>query len=664
MKSFRQLVEEKNKSIVLAIGRMNPPTRGHEENVKGIQNLAKKNNADHIIVASHAHDAKKNPLDIQTKMKHIKRAFPDANIVPATKEAPGLLHHAALMHKKGYNHAIVASGEDASANYHLLKKYNGVEGRHGYFKFDHIEQQSTGERKPGISGTDMRNHVKTGNFKEFKKNLPTNIQKHPEHATELFHDVTKGMGLHESTNRGQNKAIFVTGGPGSGKDVVIRECIAEQNIVELNFQQVMDIMNDKHKLAMRSMNPKMEAIRQRGPLIINGPADDYEKISSIKEELEELGYQTMMVFVDTTDQVSQERNTLLARMMAESTRHIRWTEAQKNISHFSDLFENFSRFDNTGDLEDKVDDISGLFTETTNFLDAGSVQYTSSNKFLQIYESKVGAKSIQRSNLRDKGLNVLKDNNSPVMQFAAKLGRRDDVRDGDIKSNSDYMPKVGGGNTYTEDAPKLVKMPEPRENNFNKDADFIRKKKFGDRSLTSAKIGDVSGIGPTTNSRAAGTSAAAGSGLGDSTYREETEYSNDDVADFAGKPRGVNPNPLAEKTKKLKKFKESIFDFGQGDSGVSGTLGGAGNKEDFVKPVEKFGQSGITIKKKKIKEDHVAELEKGLNELKDHDYDTINQLMLTISKKHKVTGKELHNHFKDKHGKTPDNWIKNKTGAK
>lgn len=150
MKSFRQLVEEKNKPIVMAIGRMNPPTKGHEENVKGIQDLAKRNHADHIIVASHAHDAKKNPLDIKTKMKHIKRAFPDANIVPATKEAPGLLHHAAEMHKKGYTHAIIASGEDAAANYHLLKKYNGVEGRHGYFKFDHIEQQSTGERQPRI----------------------------------------------------------------------------------------------------------------------------------------------------------------------------------------------------------------------------------------------------------------------------------------------------------------------------------------------------------------------------------------------------------------------------------------------------------------------------------------------------------------------------------
>jgi len=664
MKSFRQLVEEKTKSIVMAIGRMNPPTKGHEENVRGIQDLAKRNNADHIIVASHAHDAKKNPLEVNTKMKHIKRTFPDANIVPATKEAPGLLHHAALMHKKGYTHAIVASGEDASANYHLLKKYNGVEGRHGYFKFDHIEQQSTGERKPGISGTDMRNYVKNGDFKKFKENLPSNIRKHPEHATELFHDVTKGMGLHESTNRGQGKAIFVTGGPGSGKDVVIRECIAEQNIVEFNFQQIMDIMNDKHKLAMRSMNPKMEAIRHRGPLIINGPADDYEKISSIKEELEELGYQTMMVFVDTTDKVSQERNTLLARMMVESTRHARWTEAQKNIAHFSELFENFSRFDNTGDLEDKVDDISNLFTETTKFLDFGSVNYTSSNKFLQIYESKIGAKSIQKSNLASKGLNVLKDNNSPVMQFAAKLGRRDDVRDGDIKSNSGYTPRIGGGSTYAEDKnPVMVKAPEPKVNNFNKDANTIRTKKLGNRSLSAARIGNVDGVGSSYDTRG-GSTGAANAGLGDNTYHEEREFSNDDVANFAGQPRGVSPNPLAEKNKKLKKFKESIFDFGQGDSGVSGTLGGAGNKEDFVKPIEKFGQSGITIKKKKIKEDHVAELEKGLNELKDHDYDTINQLMLTISKKHKVTGKELHNHFKDKHGKTPDNWIKNKTGAK
>jgi hypothetical protein len=34
--------------------------------------------------------------------------------------------------------------------------------------------------------------------------------------------------------------------------------------------------------------------------------------------------------------------------------------------------------------------------------------------------------------------------------------------------------------------------------------------------------------------------------------------------------------------------------------------------------------------------------------------------MMKISKEHGVTGKQLHNDFKSEHGKTPDNWIKDK----
>lgn len=584
MKSFRQLIEEKTKSVVLAIGRMNPPTKGHEDNVKGIQKLAKDNNAEHLIIASHAHDAKKNPLDVNTKMKHIKRAFPDANIVPATKEAPTILHHAVALHKKGYNHVIVAAGEGAEANYHLLHKYNGVEGRHGHYKFDHIEKQSTGSRKAGISGTDMRNHVKNGNFKDFKKNLPSNIQKNPHHATELFHDVTKGMGLHESTDRGRGRAIFVTGGPGSGKDVIIRECISDQNVIECNFQQVIDIMNNIHKPAMRNMSPKMESIRNRAPLIINGPADDIEKILQIKETLDEMRYESMMIFVDTTDTTSQERNTLLSRMMIESVRHDRWTKAQKNVDNFTKMFENFIRFDNTGDLEYKVDDISETYVLTSQFFDSSVPTPSTGNKFLKIYESKA--------------IRVLKDNNSPVMQIAAKMGRKDDVKDGDIKMNTGYSKMGSQPFTYAEGStPTMIKMSEPKETRFSMDADKVLRKKNGDKSLSAARVSRPDGVGSTFDSRA--TTGAAGAGLGDATYREQTEYNNDDVVNFAAKPKGVNPNPLAEKNR-LKKFKESIFDFGTGDSGVSGTLGGAGNKEPMVTPLEKYGQSGITIKKKKL----------------------------------------------------------------
>jgi len=54
----------------------------------------------------------------------------------------------------------------------------------------------------------------------------------------------------------------------------------------------------------------------------------------------------------------------------------------------------------------------------------------------------------------------------------------------------------------------------------------------------------------------------------------------------------------------------------------------------------------------------VTDLEKGLKKLDNHNYESINQLMLSISKKNNKTGKELHNDFVAKHGETPDDWIK------
>ncbi len=47
---------------------------------------------------------------------------------------------------------------------------------------------------------------------------------------------------------------------------------------------------DKQKLSEKTSDQRREAIRNRGPLIINGPADDHNRMFTIKEELEELGY--------------------------------------------------------------------------------------------------------------------------------------------------------------------------------------------------------------------------------------------------------------------------------------------------------------------------------------------------------------------------------------
>jgi len=601
MKSFLEIIEEeagKEKHAVMAFGRMNPPTTGHLKLIDKVREVAAKHKAPHTVVVSHSQDAKKNPLSGEQKVKHLKRYSPGTHFETSSKEHPTIMHHAAKLHAQGVTHLHVIAGSDRVKEMHaLLHKYNGVKAGHGYYNFKKITVHSAGHRDPdaegaeGMSGTKMREHAKNNDFSSFRQGVPHHVK--DEHARELMKDVRKGMGLHESYTHGHHKAIFVTGGPGSGKDVVLREAIAESRAVELNFTQVMDILNDKHKLAMRSMNPRFEAIRTRGPLIINGPADDLERINHIKEELEELGYQTMMIFVDTTNSVSQERNSHLARMMAESVRQSKWEKAHKNVNVFTEMFGTFMCFDNSDSLDLKEEEITDLYRSTSDFL--GESVYNQSNRFLNLYE---GAKDVQKSNLRDKGYKVLKDNNSPVMQFAAKLGKRDDVRDGDIKQNSNYATRIGGGHTYTESGPVLTKNPEPVEKRFNMDANKTKLLKRGNRSLSAARIGTADGVGSTFDSRA--TTGAAGAGLGDQTYREATEFNNDDVADFAGKPRMVSPNPLAEKKKSLKKFKESIFDFGlTGQSGVSGTLGGASNKEPLETPADKYGQSGITIKKKK-----------------------------------------------------------------
>ena len=603
MKSFLQIIEEKEakeKHAVMAFGRMNPPTTGHLKLIDKVREVAAKHKSPHTVVVSHSQDAKKNPLSGEQKIKHLKRYSPGTHFDTSSKEHPTILHHAAKLHAQGADHLHVIAGSDRVKEMHsLLHKYNGVKAGHGHYKFKHITVHSAGHRDPdaegseGMSGTKMREHAKNNDFSSFRQGVPHHVK--DEHARELMKDVRKGMGLHESYTHGHHKAIFVTGGPGSGKDIVLREAIAESRAVEFNFTQVCDVLNDKHKLAMKSMNPRFEAVRTRGPLIINGPADDLERIGYVKEELEELGYETMMIFVDTTNRVSKERNSLLTRMMEESVRQNKWEKAHKNVQNFTELFENFVRFDNSNSLEEESEEITNLYKETSSFL--GESVYNESNRFLNLYEEK-NAKNIQKDNLRSKGLNVIKDNNSPIMQYAAKLGKRDDVRDGDIKQNTNYIARIGGGNTYTESTPTLTKNPEPKENRFNMDANKERLRKNGNRSLSVSKVGASDGVGSTFDSRA--TTGAAGAGLGDQTYREATEFSNDDVADFSAKPRMVSPNPLAEKKKGLKKFRESIFDFGlSGEAGVSGTTGGASNKEPLELPADKYGQSGITIKKKK-----------------------------------------------------------------
>lgn len=191
--------ESKDKHHVIAFGRMNPPTAGHEQVVNTLKDKAKEVKGDHTLILSHSHGTKdgKNPLSPEQKLKHAKNAFPGTNIEVASKDKPTLLHHAVDLYNKGVTHLHFTGGSDRASMSDMLKKYNGQKSAHGYYNFKDIQFHSSGEREEGakgvagISGTKLRHLAANGDKKEFHANLPSKMK--PEHKDSLYNDLRKAM---------------------------------------------------------------------------------------------------------------------------------------------------------------------------------------------------------------------------------------------------------------------------------------------------------------------------------------------------------------------------------------------------------------------------------------------------------------------------------------
>ena len=397
---FKQFLDEqKEKHAVLAFGRMNPPTVGHAKLVDKVKEVAKEVGGTHHVVISHSQDAKKNPLSAQDKVKHAKRFFPDTNISTSDKEHPNFLSQASKLHKAGATHLHMVAGSDRTGEYHkILHQYNGVKGTHGYFKFKDIKVHSAGERDPdaegvsGMSASKMRGHAEKGNFKEFKKGIPKHVA--PEHAKELYHDVRKGMNLKEDMNyffeqlltegvhdKAIFKAVFLSGGPGSGKDYVLDNTLAGHGLTEINSDKALEFLMDKKNLdktmpasekdardIVRGKAKDLTELRQRlallgrNGLIINGTGDDPKKYAKIKKELEELGYETSMIAVNTKDEISSKRNIERGqrggRTVPENIRKEKWDAVNNARPEMAELFgKNYMEFDNSEDLRSASPDV-------------------------------------------------------------------------------------------------------------------------------------------------------------------------------------------------------------------------------------------------------------------------------------------------------------------
>ena len=195
-------------------------------------------------------------------------------------------------------------------------------------------------------------------------------------------------------DKGILKAVFMAGGPGSGKTYVASQIfgIPHKNInvsasglktvnsdTEFEFllkkygfatygtgkldidkwpDEVFDMiaggdedsenMTVRKKAKLMTIDRKKQYMEGRLGMIIDGTGHKYNKIAKEKKKLEALGYDTYMVFVNTSLDVAHKRNKERERRLPEKILEKSWRDVQNNLGKFQGLFgRNFAVVDNS-----------------------------------------------------------------------------------------------------------------------------------------------------------------------------------------------------------------------------------------------------------------------------------------------------------------------------
>ena len=185
------------------------------------------------------------------------------------------------------------------------------------------------------------------------------------------------------------KCVFMAGGPGSGKsftameifgidkrlkqsfsstglknvnsDSAFEKGLKDNGIdpkrladIEKNDAELWDKLTGNSKDSVRNkakqITRKQKAFYEAGRLgmIIDGTGHDYGKIQKNKKYAESLGYDTYMVFVNTSLEVAKERNQKRDRVLPDDLLEQSWKDVQNNMGKFQNLFGgNFRIVDNT-----------------------------------------------------------------------------------------------------------------------------------------------------------------------------------------------------------------------------------------------------------------------------------------------------------------------------
>ena len=174
------------------------------------------------------------------------------------------------------------------------------------------------------------------------------------------------------------KAFFIAGGPGSGKSFVVRRTTGGLGLKVVNSDDAFEAQLKKANLSLKmpaSEQEPRDVVRDRAKqttsarkagyiqgrlgVIIDGTGRDFDKISSEAKDLQQLGYETYMIYVNTSLDVAKERNAMRPRTIPEPIVTKSWNDVQQNLGKFSGLFrQNFVVVDNNDAGDDVFNAVS------------------------------------------------------------------------------------------------------------------------------------------------------------------------------------------------------------------------------------------------------------------------------------------------------------------
>ena len=174
----------------------------------------------------------------------------------------------------------------------------------------------------------------------------------------------------------QYKAIFFAGSPGSGKTYVARKLAGTfQGLKQVNMDSIFKHLMTQKNLSWKmppEEEPEREKQRQRSKelvakqqqshtdsglgLLIDSTGRILGTIRRIKDELEDKGYETTMIFVNTDLQTALRRNKERERTLPDKLIHNNFEVIRQNLGKFQRLFNDIHIINNSDAEQDTLPD--------------------------------------------------------------------------------------------------------------------------------------------------------------------------------------------------------------------------------------------------------------------------------------------------------------------